>query len=271
MRVPVRLGIKEGDTSRTLSAWTLVLNRHGARMECNLCLDLDQDILVTVSTTGKSGMGKVVWRESKRNQSGKYEFAVELQEAENLWGIEFPPGDWSPRRAPAPAASVGVREPENVREPEKVMVEVAEVPSVYELVADPEAAPLVVEEALAAAAQLAGEPVEASVAVEEHAEMLPEFPITPEPALAEPPQYGVPEHLDLTSELTSAHEPAPVPSAAAGQEFLGQPLPMISRHMSAQTFNATAAALLNALVSLLERKGYVTRDELLSEIRRFSE
>ena len=91
-RVPVRLGIKEEKSKfRTLVAWTLVLNKRGARIECKQALNVNQEVIVTVlPSEERSGIGKVIWCESKRNENGNLGFGVELGEAENLWGIAFP-------------------------------------------------------------------------------------------------------------------------------------------------------------------------------------
>ncbi len=269
MRVPVRLAIQEGDRTRTLSAWTLVLNKHGARIESKQRLDLEQAVLVTVPATGKNDMGRVVWREQRPNASGNFECAIELKEAGDLWGIEFPPSDWNVRRAGAGDET----------RPADVAVEVAESPAVLELVAESErapetapAAPVAVAEASPAAeAEPLEEPVAASVAVEERTESLPEFPVVPPEPQAIPAVSQVAEHLDLTSELAGPQEASSESCAPAGPGLSSRPLPLISRYMNPETYNATLAALLNALLALLERKGCVTQEELLAEIRRFSE
>jgi len=270
MRVPVRLAIQEAGNAKTLSAWTLVLNKHGARIESKQSLQVGQEVTVTVPATGKSEVGRVVWRDSRANAGGNFEAAVELKEAANLWGIDFPPSDWNVRRAGAGDAT---------RPPADVAVEVAESPAVFELVAESEralevapAAPVAVAEASPAAeAEPVEQPVAASVAVEERTESLPEFPVAPPEPQASPAASQVAEHLDLTSELAGQQQSGSESSAVASPGLSLRPLPMISRYMNPESFNATLAALLNALLVLLERKGYVTRDELLAEIRRFSE
>ncbi len=92
-RLPVRVGIKEGATFRDLLivAWTLVLSKYGASMECKWPLDASQEVAVTVLTSEKRrGIGRVVWCVSNPNESGNFEVGVELREAEDLWGITFP-------------------------------------------------------------------------------------------------------------------------------------------------------------------------------------
>ena len=92
MHLPVRLGIKEEKGAfQMLVAWTRVLSKYGARIECKRPLDVNQEVTVTVlPSEQRSGMGRVVWCNSKRNENGNFEFGVELREAENLSGITFP-------------------------------------------------------------------------------------------------------------------------------------------------------------------------------------
>ncbi len=93
MRVPLQLRIKEG-TFRDLSivAWTLVVGKYGAKITCKRPLDVNQEVTVTVLPSEKqTGTGRVVWCDSNRSDSGHFELGVELREAEDLWGIMFPP------------------------------------------------------------------------------------------------------------------------------------------------------------------------------------
>ena len=68
-----------------------MLSKHGVRIEGKQALNVNQEVIVTVlPSEERSGIGKVIWCESKRNENGNFEFGVELREAENLWGITFP-------------------------------------------------------------------------------------------------------------------------------------------------------------------------------------
>ena len=67
MRVPVRLRIKEGTFQDLLIvAWTLVLSKFGARMECKWPLNVNQEVTVSVlPSEERSGTGRVVWCDSR--------------------------------------------------------------------------------------------------------------------------------------------------------------------------------------------------------------
>ncbi len=65
MRVPVRLGIKEEKgTFRTLVAWTLVLSKHGARIESKQALNVNQEVIVTV-LLGAATFRAAPWHEKR--------------------------------------------------------------------------------------------------------------------------------------------------------------------------------------------------------------
>ncbi len=274
MRLPLQVAFRDkAGASHKVEAWTMVLNKHGARVECKRALELHQEIAVTVVPTKKSGQGSVVWREAKPNHKGHFECAVELIEAENLWGVEFPPNDWNARKAagaakqsPAALRDTVAAEPVNTA-PEsapKRMPDPEPAPAV--LMAEESAAEAVVaEQTLAALPEFPTEQAESTdVPV---FEAMPEPEPQPLPKPEPQPEPASPVHLDLTSELPHA-EPAPpranAPNAPAA-------VPLLSRHMSSESFNATAAALLNALITLLEREGHLTRERLYEEMDRFNE
>lgn len=99
LRIPILIVIEEGDKTRTLDAWTMIVNVHGAKIECKHPLPLHQEITIQVPFNGMSQKGKVVWNRSEPNDSDAYEIGVELDRPENLWGVGFPPSDWSAGRA----------------------------------------------------------------------------------------------------------------------------------------------------------------------------
>ena len=102
LRIPVHLIVQEKDgRTRTLDGWTMIVNVHGARVECKRPFALHEDVLLQVPSNGKAQKGRVVWSASEANKNGYYEFGLELDSPENLWGVGFPPSDWSTNRAAA--------------------------------------------------------------------------------------------------------------------------------------------------------------------------
>ena len=95
LRLPVRLRIKdEKSTFPELDARTLVVSKYGAKIECKRPVNVNQEVEVTVTVLPpeeRSGIGRVVWCERNRSNTGNFELGVEIRKAEKLWGITFPP------------------------------------------------------------------------------------------------------------------------------------------------------------------------------------
>ena len=71
-----------------------MVNKHGARIESDQAPNLDQEVTITVPASGNTAIARGVRVVEDRNINSYFEFAVELGEAENLWGVRFPPPDW---------------------------------------------------------------------------------------------------------------------------------------------------------------------------------
>ena len=90
MRLPVRLVKDASGSFEGVEGWTIVLSQYGARIECKRPPVMGDEVVVTNLANERSSMGKVVWREDKKNENGNFEFGVELRNAKDLWGITFP-------------------------------------------------------------------------------------------------------------------------------------------------------------------------------------
>jgi len=101
LRIPVLLAFcdQETDKARTTDAWTLIVNVNGARVECKHSFEINQEVLIRVPHLGKSQRGMIVWGDTQANKSGGYECGIKLDKAENLWGVGFPPSDWTSKSA----------------------------------------------------------------------------------------------------------------------------------------------------------------------------
>jgi hypothetical protein len=82
---------------------TLVINTHGARIGTYHQLSLGAEILIENPALVRSVKTSVVWLGKKPAAHEPYEVGLQLFEAENIWGIEFPPDDWQ-AESPAGAA-----------------------------------------------------------------------------------------------------------------------------------------------------------------------
>ena len=91
LRMPVRISTQE--SSEAFDARTMIINKHGASFECQQPVNLMQEVLIAASN-GNTAKGQVVWANTRPNSDGNFEFAVELDEPTNIFGLSFPPYDW---------------------------------------------------------------------------------------------------------------------------------------------------------------------------------
>jgi len=116
LRIPIVLAFREdgAEKERSIDAWTLIVNVNGARVECKQLFETGKEVTLRVPHLGKSQKGSVVWRDANANKNGGYECGIKLEKPENLWGVGFPPADWTPKASgiddllpskPAPAPS----------------------------------------------------------------------------------------------------------------------------------------------------------------------
>jgi len=76
-------------------ARTLVVNKHGGKVSTVHHLALGAEVLIENPGLGAEAKAKVVWRDETRSGEELQHVALQLLEAQNIWGIAFPPDDWS--------------------------------------------------------------------------------------------------------------------------------------------------------------------------------
>jgi len=94
LKVPLVLeALDRKGQSYSTHAETIMVSKHGARLSTEQPLVKGSEIFVTVQRTRRREKARVVvaWEDSP----GVKECAIELSNPENLWGISFPPDDWS--------------------------------------------------------------------------------------------------------------------------------------------------------------------------------
>lgn len=107
LRIPVHLIVQEGGQAQFFDAWTMIVNMQGAKIECRHALQPGDEVLIQVPSNGKAQKGTVVERTLDRNDNGNYEFAVELEDSHDLWGVGFPQSAGKTRRPAITAATGG--------------------------------------------------------------------------------------------------------------------------------------------------------------------
>ena len=89
--IPLLISGKTEDGTRFEgTAEAVIVNKHGGRIRTSEKLSSGMQIRIAILSPYRFQMARVVREEAAG------EFGVELQEAENLWGVYFPPDDWGP-------------------------------------------------------------------------------------------------------------------------------------------------------------------------------
>ena len=93
--IPLTISGKDaGGASFRENVHTLVVNTHGAKIVTCHQLALGVEILMENRALVRSVKANVVWMGKNPGPSGLFEAGVKLLQAQNIWGIEFPPDDW---------------------------------------------------------------------------------------------------------------------------------------------------------------------------------
>lgn len=92
-RVPLQVVISARGVNEPLTCdgETIVVNRHGARISCTVPVRLGLKVEIHVVITGKRANAEVVYVDPEQ----PLVCGVALEKPENVWGLSFPPDDWS--------------------------------------------------------------------------------------------------------------------------------------------------------------------------------
>ena len=85
------------------AATTKYVNKHGALVLADRAFPLNTEVTLQIPHQDRAKRAKVVWVSKEKDENGHWELGVELEEAENFWGVQFPPDDWVPTE-PVPLA-----------------------------------------------------------------------------------------------------------------------------------------------------------------------
>ena len=102
LSIPVELsGVDSAGADVTERASTATLSRHGACIVLQHKFSAGSEVYLAIPHLERKQKCRVVWVTSAFGDSGPYETGVELESAENFWGVQFPPEDWvAPRNTP---------------------------------------------------------------------------------------------------------------------------------------------------------------------------
>ena len=95
--IPLEIRSQETDGTETrVQATTKYVNRHGALLLADQAFPLDTEVRLYIPHLERETQCTVVWVSTDRDKTGMYGLGVELKDAENFWGVQFPPEDWIP-------------------------------------------------------------------------------------------------------------------------------------------------------------------------------
>ncbi len=71
-----------------------LVNKHGACLTVQHQFSLGSQVVVRVPHTERQQRCRVVWVSGVPRAGGIYQIGVEMEHAENIWGVLSPPEDW---------------------------------------------------------------------------------------------------------------------------------------------------------------------------------
>jgi len=83
------------------NTWTIAVNKHGGRLATFHQLAPGDQVVIENPVLGRTSKARVIRVCEKRFPEDPYEICVELMEAQNVWGVKFPPEDWQKERPTA--------------------------------------------------------------------------------------------------------------------------------------------------------------------------
>ena len=95
--IPLEVRTQNPDGSEIrAAATTKYVNRHGGLLLTEQMLLTDSEVTIHIPHLERETQCKVVWVSEQKDKSGFYGLGIELKDAENFWGVQFPPDDWIP-------------------------------------------------------------------------------------------------------------------------------------------------------------------------------
>lgn len=93
------LGRDSDGTEIRAAATTKYVNKHGAFLLADRPFPTETEITLQIPHQDRARQATVVWVSQETDENGRSGIGVELAEAENFWGVQFPPDDWVPTEA----------------------------------------------------------------------------------------------------------------------------------------------------------------------------
>ena len=95
--IPLEVLSQNPDGKETrAAATTKYVNKHGALLLTEQLFPADSEVTLHIPHLEREQPCRVVWVSERKDKTGRYGLGIELPDAENFWGVQFPPDDWIP-------------------------------------------------------------------------------------------------------------------------------------------------------------------------------
>jgi hypothetical protein len=93
--IPIVLsGVDADGNNFADSVRTLIVNQHGGKIATARHLAVGKEVLIENRALGVAAKASVVWMGDKHYTGDLHHVGLQLIEAQNIWGLAFPPNDW---------------------------------------------------------------------------------------------------------------------------------------------------------------------------------
>jgi len=94
--IPVVIsGVAAAGNGFSESVRTLIVNKHGGKITTTRHLAMGTEVLIENRALGAVAKASVAWLGGKHYHGDLHHVGLQLMEAQNVWGVVFPPDDWS--------------------------------------------------------------------------------------------------------------------------------------------------------------------------------
>ena len=103
--IPVTIsGVDADGNAYSEDVRTVIINKHGGKIATMRRLTMGTEILIENHAMGLAAKASVAWLSENPSAEELHHVGLQLRDAQNIWGIAFPPDDWvAEQRAREPA------------------------------------------------------------------------------------------------------------------------------------------------------------------------
>jgi len=93
--IPVTIsGVDSDGNAYSESVRTVIINKHGGKIATTRHLNMGAEVLIENRAMGAVAKASVAWLNEEHRAGDLHNVGLRLTEAQNIWGVAFPPDDW---------------------------------------------------------------------------------------------------------------------------------------------------------------------------------